>query len=239
MDPLLFGLAVGLAIIHLSAGKIRVVDELPRALWVSLAGGVSIAYVFVHILPELQAEQETFREASVAALPYLEHHVYLIALLGFAAFYGVDKLAQYSKERRSEDETSEEVFWVHVASFSVYNAIIGYLLVHRLDMGLWGLAIFFVAIGFHFFVTDSGLRRNHKDAYRRRGRWILAAAIIAGWGIAQVVELPELSIAALFSFLAGGIVLNVVKEEVPEERRSNFFAFVAGAVGYAALLLLM
>jgi hypothetical protein len=31
-------------------------------------------------------------------------------------------------------------------------------------------------------------------------------------------------------------VLNVLKEELPDERESRFSAFVVGAVGYAALL---
>jgi hypothetical protein len=42
----------------------------------------------------------------------------------------------------------------------------------------------------------------------------------------------------LFAFLAGGIVLNVIKEELPEERESRFPAFVVGTGGYAVLLLL-
>jgi hypothetical protein len=41
----------------------------------------------------------------------------------------------------------------------------------------------------------------------------------------------------LFSFLAGGVVLNVLKEELPEERKSNFWAFLFGVVFYAGLLL--
>ncbi len=44
-------------------------------------------------------------------------------------------------------------------------------------------------------------------------------------------------IAALTAFLGGGVVLNVLKEEVPSERQSRFWAFAPGAVGYAALLL--
>ena len=34
-----------------------------------------------------------------------------------------------------------------------------------------------------------------------------------------------------------GIVLNVLKEELPADRESRFVAFAAGAAGYAALLL--
>ncbi len=44
-------------------------------------------------------------------------------------------------------------------------------------------------------------------------------------------------IAVLIAFLAGGIIRNVLKEEVPEERESRFSAFAVGATAYAAILL--
>jgi hypothetical protein len=51
------------------------------------------------------------------------------------------------------------------------------------------------------------------------------------------VALPELAISSLFAFLAGSIIMNVLKEELPEERASRFSAFAAGALLYAILLL--
>jgi zinc transporter ZupT len=68
-------------------------------------------------------------------------------------------------------------------------------------------------------------------------RWILAGAVLGGWALGVAVELPEEAIAVLFAFLAGGIVLNVLKEELPEERESRFLPFLLGSAGYAALLL--
>ena len=41
----------------------------------------------------------------------------------------------------------------------------------------------------------------------------------------------------VFAFLAGGVVLNVLKEELPAERDSNFAAFAVGATVFAGLLL--
>lgn len=46
-------------------------------------------------------------------------------------------------------------------------------------------------------------------------------------------------VAVLMAFLSGGIVLNVLKEEIPGERHSRFWAFAAGIAGYAAVLLSM
>jgi zinc transporter ZupT len=41
----------------------------------------------------------------------------------------------------------------------------------------------------------------------------------------------------LRAFIAGGILFNMLQEELPAERESKAWAFVAGAVVYACLLL--
>lgn len=222
------------ALVHLFAGRLRFLEGVPRSRWLSFAGGVSVAYVFVHLLPEMSAEQEAF-EAPGAALAYLEHHVYLIALLGLVAFYGLERAALRSRGGDAEAATSAAVFWLHVASFALYNALVGYLLVHREETGL---AWYAVAMALHFVVNDFGLREHHKRPYHRTGRWVLAGAILAGWALGVATEIGEAALATLFAFLAGGVVLNVLKEELPEERKSRFWAFALGAGGYAALLLL-
>ncbi len=234
-------LAAGLVVIHLFSGKLHFLNVLPRSRWLSAAGGLSVAYVFVHILPDLAEEQETLREAAGEAFTFLEYHVYLVALAGLAIFYGLDRAAKASRRRRrsvgKEDATGAEIFWIHIASFSAYNAIIGYLLLHREIPGLRSLFLFAFALGVHFAVNDYGLRADHKGPYHRTGRWVLAAAVLVGWAVGLFFEVSAAALAVLFAFLAGGIVLNVLKEEIPEERESSFGAFALGAAAYAAVLL--
>ncbi len=234
-------LAVGLAAIHLYSGRMRFLDVLPRSRWLSVAGGISVAYVFVHLLPDLAEEQETIREAAGEGFNFLEYHVYLVALIGLAAFYGLERSAKTSRRRKrtagDEDSTEAGVFWVHAASFTVYNALIGYLLLHREEPGVWSLILFAFAMGVHFVVNDYGLRRDHKGTYDRIGRWVLAAGILVGWVVGLFFEVSEAAIAVLFGFLAGGVIMNVLKEELPEDRESRFWAFALGAAAYAVILL--
>jgi hypothetical protein len=234
-------LAVGLAAIHLYSGRMRFLDVLPRSRWLSAAGGISVAYVFVHLLPDLAEEQETIREAAGEGFNFLEYHVYLVALIGLAAFYGLERSAKTSRRRKrsagDEDSTGAGVFWVHAASFTVYNALIGYLLLHREEPGVWSLILFAFALGVHFVVNDYGLRRDHKGTYDRIGRWVLAAGILAGWVVGLCFEVSEAAIAVLFGFLAGGVIMNVLKEELPEDHESRFWAFALGAAAYAVVLL--
>jgi zinc transporter ZupT len=236
-------LILGLMLIHLYAGKLRFLQGVPRSRWLSAASGVSVAYVFVHVFPELAKAQETLR-AAVESLRFLEHHAYLAALFGMALFYGLEQMVKTSQarcgEKRSqggESTVEPGVFWLHIGSFAIYNALIGYLLLHREEQDLRGLFFFATAMGFHFLVNDYGLREDHRDTYHRVGRWILAAAVAAGWLLGLWTTLNRAALALLFAFLAGGVVLNVLKEELPEERQSRFWPFAAGAAGYAALLL--
>ncbi len=52
-----------------------------------------------------------------------------------------------------------------------------------------------------------------------------------------LTEIPEVAIAVLTAFLAGGVIMNVLKEELPEERQSRFWAFALGVALYTVILL--
>jgi hypothetical protein len=132
---------------------------------------------------------------------------------------------------------SSRAFWVHLASFAAFNLVIGYLLLHREDPSLYGLLTYAVAMAMHFVIADQSLREQYYPAYDGAGRWILAAAPLVGWGLGIQIQVAPLAVSALFAFLAGGIVLNVLKEELPEERESHFLAFALGTGLYAGLLL--
>lgn len=244
MPFLLSLLAVlGLAFVHLFSERLRSLDGTPRARWLSWAGGVSVAYVFVHLLPELAEAQEVVAESLEEGLGFLQNHAYLMALLGLVIFYGLERAAVTSRRRGGasieEASTSPGVFWLHMASFALYNAVIGYLLVVRGERDPVGLLVFFAAMAVHLLINDRGLREHHKDAYRRIGRWLLAGALVLGWAASLTFELPEVTINLLIAFLGGGIVLNVLKEELPKERESRFPAFALGAAAYSVLLLLL
>jgi len=55
-------------------------------------------------------------------------------MAGLTAFYGLERLAKTSRgqSREGTDATfGARLFWIHIGSFSLYNLLIGYLLVHR------------------------------------------------------------------------------------------------------------
>ena len=236
------GLAAALlAVVHVSAGNLRFLAGVPRSRWLSIAGGISVAYVFARLLPELADAQERLGESARGFFAPLEEHAYLLALAGLALFYGVERTTVGSRDRRKKRAgavagSSAVAFWFSIGSFGVYTALIGSALTDEAAAGRRPLVLFTFAMALHFIVNDYGLREQHKEAYTRVGRWLLACAVLAGWFVAHLVDLPETWLVGVLAFLAGGIVLNVLKEELPERRQSRFWAFALGAVAYATLL---
>ena len=91
----------------------------------------------------------------------------------------------------------------------------------------------------HFVVNDYGLRKDYEHLYHDIGRWLISAAIVVGAVLGAVFEVGEAVVAVLVAFLAGGVILNVIKEELPKEFESRWWAFATGTVSYTAILLLV
>jgi hypothetical protein len=237
MTQIVTGLmALGFALIHIFIGKMRFLQVVPRSQWLSAAGGAAASYIFMHVLPELALHQRTFKEA-LDGMQKAEVLVYLVALTGLTLFYGLERMLRSHK--KGKQGVTPGVFWIHISSFAVYNLLIGYLIVHREETGLVSLGRYFVAMSLHFVTNDHGLRLDHKGAYDDIGRWLIAAGVLCGWGLGVVTSVREWVVGLLFAFLAGGVVLNVLKEELPEDRESRFLPFLAGAVLYACLMLVI
>ena len=90
---------------------------------------------------------------------------------------------------------------------------------------------------FHFVVNDHGLHDHYAQRYRTRGRWIVSGAVLLGWFVGVLLPVSETGVALIFAFIAGGNIMNTLKEELPQERKSNYWAFFAGIAGYTLLLL--
>src|SRR5262245_26386655 len=209
--------------------------------WVSMAAGVSVAYVFVDVLPELAAQHMTFRRAAGESLLFAEQRIYVLALLSFVVLYGLEHMVLAARARRREATAAgaaDPVYWLHLGGFAAYSALIGYLLIERAERGPMALAVYGLAMALHFLVVDHSLREEHGRIYDRGGHWILAASVLAGWVVGMTTPFSEVVFARLFAVLAGGVVITSLKAELPGEREGRFWPFCLGAVAYALLLIL-
>lgn len=211
--------------------------------WVSAAAGVSVAYVFVDVLPELAAQNASLNASAAGSAGfYAEQRIYVLALLSFVVMYGLEHLVLSQRRGRhggegGEGRKADAIYWLHLAGFAAYSALIGYLLVERAERGDVALAVYVAAMGVHFIVVNHSLTEEHGDVYRRHGHWMLAASVLLGWGLASAIELSDLAFARMFALLAGGVVITSLRAELPNDREGLFWPFCLAAVVFAAVLL--
>jgi hypothetical protein len=248
-------IAVLLAGLHLAAPRIRKLPFIPERATGSFAGGLAVAYVFLHLLPEIAEGNESIGEALSRVLdptPLTDLAIFLVALTGFTAFYGLERLADRPRETPAVAGGSgvpgaaadvpaqgpgRGVYLLHLGSFMVYNALITYTMALRLRTGVDFAVLFTIAMGLHFVLTDRGLEEHYPARFTTGGRLALAGALLLGW-VASAVFAPSspLLVALLTALLGGSILLNVFKEELPSTRRSSFGWFVTGLILYSLLL---
>lgn len=222
-----------LAVVHLGADRLRISVEPARSAWLSAASGSSVAFVFVLLMPEVAERQQAVDE--IAFLEFIDHHVWFVALFGLVTFFWVEHWIMTHAEGRGE--ATHAAFWGHVGIFALYNVVIGYLLFDPQPALEDRIIPYAIALAFHLLVIDESMRRHHPVRYHRIGRWVLAAGVLTGGAIGAAVELHEAVPALALALLAGGIALNALKEELPEERDARMWPFAAGAVGFALLAL--
>ena len=69
---------------------------------VSFGAGVATAYVFVHVMPELNSARHAFAESSSLSLRYEGMSIFYVALIGFLMFYGLDHLRKCLHQSRRD-----------------------------------------------------------------------------------------------------------------------------------------
>jgi len=231
-----------LAIVHLYAGTTAALGHQWRPRALSAASGVSVAYVFLDLLPDLAEQQSLIDRAGL--FPGLDRHIYILALVGLTVSLWVETASRESRRRRramgEPDQTGTATFWLSIISFMVLNAAIGYAVASPGDRAVEPLWMFAVAMGLHFMANDHSLVEHHGERYQRIGRWLLVAGLIAGWliGTLPAVEIRPDILALVLAYIAGGTIMNILRHELPDtDRSSDVFAFATAATVYGVLLL--
>jgi len=235
---------LALAILHLAAGTTAALRLSWQARVLSAAAGISVAYIFLDLLPDLAEGQRLIDGSGI--LPGLERHVFILALVGFTVAFWVETEARRSRRRQrqvgSVDVTGDGTFWLGILSFVALNASIGYIVANPGDETVKPLWLFALVMGLHFVVNDHALTEHHGDRYRKLGRWLLVAALLVGWmvGMVPALEVPPGALALLLAYISGGVLLNVLRHELPDtDQTADVVAFAVGAGVYGALVLML
>jgi hypothetical protein len=234
--PYTLAAALVLASVYVFGGRLRASSHHRR--WVSIAAGVSVATIFIDLLPEIsesQARLSDGRNGGAALFP--EQAVYLAAMLGFMMFYGLEYMLAASPS--AEDRPSGLFFSLQIAAFPGYSSLIAYLLVHNIWNDARSLLLYSLAMAFHLLLVDHSLARERHGLYEKRGRWILALAVMAGWSAGILASVPDQWLARITGFISGGVIMNSLVVELPEGRGGSFWFFAVATLTYSLLLIVV
>lgn len=216
-------LAAIVALVHLLAPQLRRLLRPHSSAVTSFGGGMAAAYVFLHLLPELD-EGHRLLGAMVFFLP----------LVGFLVNYLVrHRLHRMSAEPGRHGSAS---FRVELANLTVYNLLLVYVAPHlEIELG-WASVAVLAALILHLMQADYALGREHQADFDRVGRYVLAAAAVSAYALLAVRQrLNETVADMLTAFLAGSVLFKVFRDEVPDTGESRIGWFIAGVVVFGVL----
>ncbi len=217
----------------------------------SAAGGGSVAFTFVYLLPKLATAQVVLSaSADRGLLAYLSHHSALLALAGLLTFWAFERMVVVlvaglvtslehppsgSRSRLSAPAWSP-LLYTQTLMFSAYAMLVGFLLAETASDDLAPLALYALAMALHFLAMGLGLKHQIGEAYDRLERWLLAAALLIGWLLALLTEVPDMRMALWNSLFAGMLIYIVIKNEVPSPSEGRFKPLLFGAAAYTILV---
>lgn len=214
--------------VHLFANQAKVLGWVWHGRFLSFAAGISFAYVFVDLLPTLEKGQPVLKKSFGDVLPYLDNHAYLIALLGVLFYYGLHTQSASGVTR---------FFWISTGGYLLFNFFVGASLSDSSNPDIQPILLFTTAMGMHYFVRDHNAEIDQPLLYEKQARWMLVGALIAGYLVGYLTHIPDVIVAVIVSFLAGGIFLNALRYELPKRENVGYFFFVIGSLLYTAILL--
>lgn len=237
---LAIALTIFLALTHIFAPSIldsRLLNKTPlrQDAVASFSGGVAVAYVFVHMLPELADGELAFADVTIPdAIPdlFIQSALFLVALIGLVVFYAFDAKAAESKDG------SKSLYRANLIMIGVLSLIFSYTNPDRIELGADFAILFAIVMSLHFVLSDRGLARAHPNHFRRKDRWVLTAFLFAGLALSYFVPPPnELFVAIPTAFLGGAVLMAVFREELPNVSVARLGWFTSGVALFSALLL--
>ncbi len=183
----------------------------------SLGGGMAVAYAILMLLPELERSHLHVGDA-----------IHVVVLAGLVAFYAIEMRLHHHKARGADGESIPAAA-LHVGIGWIYTWAIIFAMPEQVV--LHGHAALFtaIAIGVHLLYKDYLMSAHENGAYVLWGRYVLATAPLTAWVMGLIIEPSEHVADLIIAILAGYLLQNIFRNELPSVRSSRLGAFIAGA----------
>jgi len=208
-------LGILLGIIHFYSEKLILSKGTSRDRLISFAAGISIAYLFLNLLPH------TYEAAS-----HLKNFVFVFLLLGFVLFHLAEK---YIYKHADQIKLAKELKEVHSISFFFYYFIVGIVIYDKTIVSPIEGILFFIPISLHAALSTASLSQIHGEIREKYvTKVVLSLSTFLGVSLAAFVSIPNILDNILLSMIAGILLYVVVKEFLPEKEKGQPMFFVFG-----------
>jgi hypothetical protein len=194
----------------------------------SLGRGLAVTYVFLHLFEEIESGRET-----------IGHPIYLLMLIGFLVYYGLEHRIEMKIAHESVDPRHPAVR-LQFATIMFFKWVYSWLIIYSIPSTIREDGMFLlpglIAVCLHVLHDDVEMVSRFKQHYQHEGRVILALAPWAGWWAHRILH-PQNSHLShiLTALLAGSVLYSTFSGELREHRKSVFGWFVIGILCYAGL----
>ena len=188
----------------------------------AFGGGLSVAYIFLHLIPSLDASNEL-----------VGPQIYFVALLGFVAFYGLDVLFQ--PPRDAHPTKYHAYLWV----FFLYDGLLVFTLGLELPPTPILTLVFAVSLAVDVLNTDLELQEGFGERFVKSGRWVLLAGVASGYALSLVRRPHPVVVDIVTAALAGFMMFHTFNGQFPVVRNKKFPAFVVGLLTFWGLHVLL
>ncbi len=237
-------------VIHLSSPRIYGFSKHYKKRILSFSGGVAAAYVFLDLLPLIQRADPHLHilfANSPLLFIFLEKAIFGVAFLGFITFFVLEYVALNSRENESkkseksiaDTSASRNVFYVHLGLTALVSLIICYSIRFEIKSTGLGVLLYTIALSLHFFISDRSMEEHYQNFYVKYGRYTLAIMPLTGWILSVLFSEGESETYVLLAFIAGAVLFNVIKDEVPRLGTGKPVFFFVGAFLYSGLILVL
>lgn len=230
-----------LVAVHLTAGYFDRWQGRGREIFLGAAGGVTVAYVVMQLLPSLSLSDQTIGSVARQFLPLFERHGYFLAVIGIVVFYAnANYIARSRARQRSSgraDRADRRAFITSMILMGAFNFMVAYSIADPNTPDVQPVVLFVLTLALFYFVADEFLHSNYEADYRRAGRWILSAALGVGWLLGLFLDIPAAALALVVAFFSGGILVTVLGHQLQPGATHKVWAFATGAVLFSVLLM--
>ena len=229
-------LVASLIVVHLIAPWVARLPSRTQDRLASIGGGAAVAYVFVHLLPELAEGGKALTDLPLtdyAPTPLVESGLFLLALVGMVILYSVEIVNDSGKA------SSRLKYNVHLVAFALINVLYAYTMPSLLTTGIDYAVLFTFVIAMHALLGDRILARTHPSHFNHQDRWVGIVGVLVGFALALfVTPLSDLALAIPTALLGGGLLMTTFREELPAASKARLPWFLMGAGVITGLLLI-